>query len=134
MAIYLSEADVREILTMEIALKAVEDSFQMLADGSATQYSRQRLNPAANSLSSLHGRSRLTLALHGPKDLHQLPARPEFHLPLFHIESGHLLAMIEANYLARSHRRSQRSRHAQWPAPTQNGGIIGTGLQSQMQL
>ena len=35
MAIYLSEADVREILTMELALKAVEDSFLMLADGSA---------------------------------------------------------------------------------------------------
>ena len=44
MALLLSEADVRQILTMPMALAAVEDSFRRLADGSALLHSRQRLH------------------------------------------------------------------------------------------
>ncbi|MGB8838515.1 MAG: hypothetical protein WCC67_17335, partial [Candidatus Acidiferrales bacterium] len=44
MALLLSEADVKNILTMAIVLDAVETSFHRLADGSAQVHSRQRLH------------------------------------------------------------------------------------------
>ena len=44
MALLLSEADVKQVLTMPLALAAVEDSFRRLADGSAQLHSRQRLH------------------------------------------------------------------------------------------
>src|SRR4029450_988927 len=43
MVLLLKEADVRAVLTMDIALEAVEEAFHGLADGSAINYSRRRL-------------------------------------------------------------------------------------------
>ena len=43
MVLLLKEADVKAVLTMEIALEAVEEAFQGLADGSAINHSRRRL-------------------------------------------------------------------------------------------
>ena len=44
MALLLTEADVKSILTMPLALEAVEASFHRLAEGSAILQSRQRLH------------------------------------------------------------------------------------------
>src|SRR5579863_1647673 len=44
MALLLSEADVKSILTMPLAIEAVDASFRRLADGSALLHSRQRLH------------------------------------------------------------------------------------------
>ena len=136
MAIYLSEADVREILTMEIALKAVEDSFQMLADGSATQHPRQRLNPAANSY--LHYMAAADSREHymGLKIYTSSPQGLKFIVPLFHTESGDLLAIIEANYLGqmRTGAASGVATRLMARADAKTVGIIGTGLQSHTQL
>ena len=44
MALLLTEADVRKILTMPLAIEAVEESFRRLADGSAVMHPRQRLH------------------------------------------------------------------------------------------
>jgi alanine dehydrogenase len=136
MAIYLSEADVRDILTMEIALKAVEDSFLMLADGSASQHSRQRLNPAANSY--LHYMAAADSREHymGLKIYTSSPQGLKFIVPLFHSESGDLLAMIEANYLGqmRTGAASGVATRLMARADAKTVGIIGTGLQSHTQL
>src|SRR5271154_4776848 len=136
MAIYLSEADVREILTMEIALKAVEDSFQRLADGSAVQHPRQRLHPAANSY--LHYMAAADSREHymGLKIYTSSPQGLKFIVPLFHTETGDLLAMIEANYLGqmRTGAASGVATRLMARADANTVGIIGTGLQAHTQL
>ena len=44
MALLLTEADVKGLLTMPMALTAVEESFRRLASGSAIVHPRQRLH------------------------------------------------------------------------------------------
>jgi alanine dehydrogenase len=136
MALYLSEADVREILTMEIALKAVEDSFLRLADGSAVMHSRQRLNPAAHSylhyMAAADSRDRYM----GLKIYTSSPQGLRFLVPLFHTESGDLLALIEADYLGqmRTGAASGFATKLMARADARTLGIIGTGLQARTQL
>ena len=43
MAIFLTENDVKEILTMEMALDTVEESFRLMAEGTATNSPRSRI-------------------------------------------------------------------------------------------
>ncbi len=136
MALYLSEADVRDILTMEIALKAVEDSFLRLADGSAVMHSRQRLNPAAHSylhyMAAADSRDRYM----GLKIYTSSPQGLRFLVPLFHTESGDLLALIEADYLGqmRTGAASGFATKLMARADARTLGIIGTGLQARTQL
>ena len=49
MPLLLSEADVKSLLTMPIAIDAVENSFRRLGDGSALVHSRQRLHLPSKS-------------------------------------------------------------------------------------
>ena len=44
MPLLLTEADVKAILTMPLALEAVKDSFRRLAEGSILVQPRRRLN------------------------------------------------------------------------------------------
>lgn len=136
MTLYLSEADVREILTMEIALKAVEDAFLMLADGSAVVHSRQRLHPAANSylhyMAAADSRERYM----GLKIYSSSPQGLRFLVPLFDAETGDLLALIEADYLGqiRTGAASGVATRLMARADARTIGIIGTGLQAHTQL
>ena len=136
MAIYLSESDVREILTMEIALKAVEDAFLRLADRSSTVHSRQRLRPAANT--HLHYMAAADSRDHymGLKIYSSSPQGLRFVLPLFHTETGELLAMIEANYLGqvRTGAATGVATRLMARSDARTVGIIGTGLQAHTQL
>ena len=43
MALFLTEKDVNEILTMDLALEAVGEGFRVLAEGGATNTPRQRI-------------------------------------------------------------------------------------------
>lgn len=136
MTIYLSESDVREILTMEIALKAVEDAFLRLADGSAVMHSRQRLHPAANSylhyMAAADSRDRYM----GLKIYTSSPQGLRFLVPLYHAETGDLLALIEADYLGqmRTGAASGIATKLMARPDARIVGIIGTGLQAHTQL
>ena len=76
MALLLSESEVKSILTMPLALEAVENSFHRLADGSALLHPRARLHLPRQKLPPLHGRRRFHQRLHGTENLHQLQRRP----------------------------------------------------------
>jgi len=136
MALYLSEADVRDILTMEIALKAVEDAFLRLADGSAVMHSRQRLHPAANSYLHYMAAADARDSYMGLKIYTSSPQGLRFLVPLFHTESGDLLALIEADYLGqmRTGAASGFATKLMARADARTLGIIGTGLQARTQL
>lgn len=136
MALLLSEADVKNILTMPLALEAVEDSFRRLADGSAQVHSRQRLHipgksylhymAAADAVSGYMGLKMYTSAKEGLR----------FLVPLFDAQSGDLLALIEADYLGqmRTGAASGVATRLMARADANTVGIIGTGLQARTQL
>jgi alanine dehydrogenase len=135
-ALLLSEADVKNILTMPMALEAVEDCFRRLADGSAQVHSRQRLHipgksylhymAAADAAGGYLGLKMYTSAREGLR----------FLVPLFEAQSGDLVALIEADYLGqmRTGAASGVATRLMARADANTVGIIGTGLQARTQL
>jgi alanine dehydrogenase len=136
MALLLSEADVKQILTMQLALAAVEDSFRRLADGSALLHSRQRLHIPGKSYLHYMAAADATSGYMGLKVYTSSGAGLRFVVPLFHVDSGELLALIEADYLGqmRTGAASGVATKLLARAEAAKIAIIGTGLQSRTQL
>jgi len=136
MALLLSEADVRQILTMPMALAAVEDSFRRLADGSALLHSRQRLHIPGKSYLHYMAAADGTGNYMGMKIYTSAKVGLRFLVPLFQVDSGELLALIEADYLGqiRTGAASGLATELLSRANASKIGIIGTGLQSRTQL
>ena len=136
MALLLSEADVQQILTMPMALAAVEDSFRRLADGSALLHSRQRLHIPGKSYLHYMAAADGTGNYMGMKIYTSARIGLRFLVPLFQVDSGELLALIEADYLGqvRTGAASGLATKLLARADASKIGIIGTGLQSRTQL
>lgn len=136
MPLLLTEADVHSLLTMELALEAVEESFRRLADGAALVQPRRRLNvpgksylhymAAADSASGYMGMKIYTTSRQGLR----------FLVPLFDANTGDSLALLEADYLGQV-RTGAASGVATKFLARENAatvGIIGTGSQAKTQL
>ena len=136
MPLLLAEADVRALLTMPLALDAVEESFRRIANGSVLVQPRRRLNipgksylhymAAGDSAAGYMGLKIYTSSRHGLR----------FLIPLFNAQSGDLLALIEADYLGQV-RTGAASGIATKFLARQDArviGIIGTGSQARTQL
>ncbi|MFZ0878202.1 MAG: ornithine cyclodeaminase family protein [Candidatus Acidiferrales bacterium] len=136
MTLLLSEANVRELLTMELALAAVEDSFLRLADGCGLQHSRQRLHPASGSYLHYMAAADSRGGYMGLKIYTSSPDGLRFLVPLFHAVSGELLALIEADYLGqmRTGAASGVATRLLARSDARTVGIVGTGLQAKTQL
>lgn len=136
MALLLSEADVKNILTMPIALQAVENSFRRLADGSAQLHSRQRLHIPGKSYLHYMAAADATSGYLGLKMYTSAREGLRFLVPLFDAQSGDLVALIEADYLGqmRTGAASGLATRLMARADARTVGIIGTGLQARTQL
>jgi alanine dehydrogenase len=135
-ALLLSEADVQNILTMPIALQAVEDSFRRLADGSAQVHSRQRLHIPRKSYLHYMAGADASSGYMGLKMYTSAREGLRFLVPLFDAQSGDLVALIEADYLGqmRTGAASGLATRLMARADASTVGIIGTGLQARTQL
>ncbi len=136
MALFLNEADVRTLLTMPLALDAVETAFQRLADGSAILHYRQRLHiPNASYLHYMAagdgegGYMGLKIYTSSREGL-------RFLVLLFRAKTGDLVALIEADYLGqmRTGAASGIATNHLARADSCTVGIVGTGLQARTQL
>jgi alanine dehydrogenase len=139
MAIYLTEQDVTQLLTMEEALAAVEAVFKSQATGEATNEPRRRAHAGTASLNvmsgavsncgsfkGLLGLKAYTVTRHGMR----------FHVSLYDAESGELLAFIEANRLGQMRTGAASGVATKYLArrDAKTVGIYGTGWQAQSQL
>ncbi|HXQ26988.1 MAG TPA: ornithine cyclodeaminase family protein [Candidatus Acidoferrales bacterium] len=136
MPLLLTETDVKAILTMPMALDAVETSFRRLADGSAISHSRQRLRLSGKGYLHYMAASDATGGYLGLKIYTVSPSGARFLVPLFSGQSGEMMALIEANYLGqvRTGAASGVATRVMARADARNAGIIGTGLQARTQL
>ena len=136
MTLLLSEADVKSLLTMPIALEAVEASFRRLAGGTAILQPRRRLHIPGKSYLHYMAAADATTGYMGQKMYTSARGGLRFLVPLFHADSGDLLALIEADYLGqvRTGAASGVATRFMARADACHVGIIGTGLQAQTQL
>jgi alanine dehydrogenase len=135
-ALLLTEADVRALLTMPVALEAVEAAFRRLADGTADVHARHRLHlegfsylhymAAADGAGGYEGLKIYTSSREGLR----------FMIPLFRAKTGELLAILEGDYLGQMRTGAATGLATRLLArdDAQIVGIIGTGLQAKTQL
>jgi alanine dehydrogenase len=134
--ILLSEADVKSILTMPLALEAVEDSFKRLADGTAQVHSRARLHVPGKSYLHYMAAADAASRYMGLKIYTSAKEGLRFLVLLFDAESGELLAEMEADYVGqmRTGAASGLATRLLARSDAKAVGIIGTGLQARTQL
>lgn len=136
MTIYLTESDVRSLLTMPIALEAVTDCFRRLAAGTAEVQPRRRLRFAERGLMHYMAACDSHAGYFGMKIYTTGPNGARFLVPLYRVDTSELVALIEADYLGqmRTGAASGVATRAMARADARTVGIIGTGLQARTQL
>ena len=136
MPLLLSEADVKSLLTMPIAIDAVENSFRRLGDGSALVHSRQRLHLPSKSYLHYMAAADGVSGYMGLKIYTSSSKGLRFLVTLFSVESGDLVALIEADFLGQMRTGAASGVATRYLARenAQTLGMIGTGLQARTQL
>src|SRR5271170_8371116 len=99
MAVLLTEADVKAILTMPLALEAVENSFRRLANESAIMHPRQRLHIPGKSYLHYMAAADAKGGYMGLKIYSSAKEGLRFIVPLFNVVTGDLAAIVEADFL-----------------------------------
>ncbi len=136
MALLLTESDLRILLTMPLALDAVETSFCRLADGCAILHSRQRLHVPGQSYLHYMAAGDSTEKYMGLKIYSSSREGLRFLVPLFRSDSGDLVALLEADYLGQMRTGAASGIATKYMAreDARVVGIVGTGLQARTQL
>lgn len=135
MALYLAEADVRQLLTMDLALDAIESAHRAHALGRAIDVPRQRTRVPTASLHILQG-ALPDEGVMGYKAYTASKAGARFLVHLFSAASGELQAVIEADYLGMMRTGAAGGIAAKYLSRPEAGivGLIGSGWQAQSQL
>jgi alanine dehydrogenase len=135
MVLLIKEADVRELLTMQLALEAVDASFKALADGSAINLPRRRIAYEKGVLHVMASTVRSEHAL-GLKAYPTFGGPTQFLVPLWDSETGRMLALIEADWLGRMRTGAASGIGTKYMArqDARALGLFGTGGQARTQL
>jgi ornithine cyclodeaminase/alanine dehydrogenase-like protein (mu-crystallin family) len=135
MTLLLTERDVQSLLTMELALEAVEAAFRALGEGSAMNHPRRRI-PIKHGL--LHYMAS-ALPSHNAFGLKIYPATSKgitFLILLYDYDTGRLLALIEGDYLGRLRTGAASGVATKYMARADSKtlAIIGAGGQARTQM
>jgi alanine dehydrogenase len=135
MALFLSEADVKQLLTMDLALEAVEAAHRAHGSGRAIDIPRQRTRVPTASLHILQG-ALLDEGVMGYKAYTVSKEGARFLVHLFDSASGRLLAMIEADFLGMMRTGAAGGLAAKLLAREEAAtvGLFGSGWQAQSQI
>ena len=136
MALLLTEADVKSLLNMPLALECVQHSFERLANGSALLHARQRLHLPSKSYLHYMAAADGTGGYMGLKIYTSSRDGLRFLITLFGAESGDLLALLEADFIGqmRTGAASGIATRLLAREDAQTAGMVGTGLQARTQL
>jgi alanine dehydrogenase len=136
MALLLNEGEVRALLTLPMALEAVEEVFRRLAAGEAILHVRRRLQlPDKAFLHYMAGADTVSGYM-GMKIYTSVRGALRFLVPLYRAKTGALLTLIEADYLGQMRTGAATGVATKYMARAgaKHVGIVGTGLQARTQL
>src|SRR5574341_904982 len=135
MVLWLRERDVKSVLKMEMALEAVEAAFRGLAEGSAVNQPRRRIQADRGLFhfmaSAVGSRQALGLKAYGT-----FGGQIEFLVPLYSSETGRLLALVEGDWLGRMRTDAASGVATKYMArpEAKTLGLFGTGSQALTQI
>ena len=136
MTLHINENEVRSVLTMPLALQAVEDIARKEAAGEVTVQPRRRFELPSGGFFHYMAAADFGRGYVAMKQYTYVRGQMRFLVPLYDIKSGDLLAMIEADYMGQM-RTGAASGVATKFLSNPNASvaaIIGTGGQAATQL
>ncbi|MCX8214429.1 MAG: ornithine cyclodeaminase family protein [SAR202 cluster bacterium] len=136
MALLLTEKDVAELLTMDIAIETIEEGFRQQAAGQASNSPRLRL-PLGKGAFNFMAAAAPGLGVMGMKTYGVFGAGgAKFYVQLYSTENGELMAVIEANTMGqiRTGAASGLATRLMAREDSSDVGIIGSGFQARTQL
>ena len=135
MALYLSEEDVKQIVTMPMALEAVEAAHRAHGQGEAIDVPRQRTRLPQSALHVLQG-ALPGAGLIGYKAYTTSRAGARFLIHLFDAAAGNPVAVIAADHLGMMRTGAAGGVAAKWLArpDADVAGVFGAGWQAQSQI
>jgi alanine dehydrogenase len=135
MPIYLTEAEVADLLTPADALDAVEGCFRRLAAGAIQNRPRTRL-PVEDGVFAVMAAADEELGLAGLKSYVWLAGGTPFAVLLFDLERAELTAVIEADKLGQLRTGAASGVAAKYLARegARTLGVIGCGWQAESQV
>jgi ornithine cyclodeaminase len=132
MALYLSEDDVKQVLTMAMALDGVESAHRDLALGRASDTPRARSRLPQTALHILQG-ALPDQGILGYKAYTSNRSGNRFLVHLFDAASGQLRAVVAADYLGMMRTGATSGVAARWLARPDStiAGVFGAGWQAE---
>src|SRR5258708_34620760 len=136
MTLLLTEADVRCLLTMPIALQVVEESVREQGNGKLVLHPRHRVKLPDNSLLNYMAAADTVRGYIGMKLYTVVRGVARFVVPLFRSTTGEMAALIEADALGQLRTGAASGVATKYLANenARTAGIIGTGYQARTQL
>ncbi len=131
----LSEDDVREILTMDMALEAVEEGLRKLALDEVQNVPRARCQTDHAMLHVMSAAAK-SLGFMGYKTYATTRKGQHFHVGLFDGKTGALLALMQADYLGQMRTGAATGVATEYMArpDASEVGLFGSGKQARTQL
>src|ERR1700730_12102145 len=99
MTLHISESEVRALLTMPMAVEAVEDISRKQANGEVVVHPRRRFELPGGRFFHYMAAAHYTAGYLALKHHPFTRGKLRFIVPLYEIASGELLALIEADYM-----------------------------------
>jgi ornithine cyclodeaminase/alanine dehydrogenase-like protein (mu-crystallin family) len=131
----LTEEDVRRILTMDMALEAVEQGLRKMALDEAQNVPRARVQTDHAVLHTMAAAAK-SIGYMGSKVYSTTRKGAQFHLALFDGKSGALLCLMQADYLGQMRTGAASGIATQYMARPEatEVGLFGSGRQARTQL
>ena len=136
MTLHISEAEVRQVLTMPMALEAVEEISRKQAADTVLVHPRRRFELPSGGFFHYMAAADFSAGFIAMKQYTFVRGKMRFLVPLYEIASGDLVAMIEADYMGQLRTGAASGVATKYLArrDASAAAIIGTGGQARTQL
>jgi alanine dehydrogenase len=136
MTLHISEAEVRQVLTMPMALEAVEEVSRKQASDEVIVHPRRRFELPSGGFFHYMAAADYKAGFLAMKQYTFVRGKIRFLVPLYEIATGDLVAMIEADYMGQLRTGAASGVATKYLArrDASVAAIIGTGGQAKTQL
>jgi ornithine cyclodeaminase/alanine dehydrogenase-like protein (mu-crystallin family) len=136
MTLHISEAEVREMLTMPAAIEAVEEISRKQSTGEVVVHPRRRFELPGNGFFHYMAAADYSEGFVAMKQYTYVRGTLRFLVPLYEMASGALVSLIEADYMGQLRTGAASGVATKYLArkDAQTAGIIGSGGQAKTQL
>ncbi len=136
MTLHISEAEVRAVLTMPLAVEAVEEISRKQATGEVVVHPRRRFELPGGGFFHYMAAADYSMGFVAMKQYTYMRGMLRFLVPLYEMAKGDLLALIEADYMGQLRTGAASGVATKYLARKDSrvAAIIGTGGQAKTQL